>query len=243
MGLGDGFATAHDLPLRHCVDSIDVIKTLALRAVALVHGVDPHEAGLAARIGLAALADVHRRGTSLGVMDAVFSIRPAAPQVVDVGGRDRGQSFVLGQAVDLVFALQYAAHGRGGEAFVGAIGLGQPDDIFGRVTAQETMAPRGSRLDHAAFAPAGDQAGDLGHAESSDLDEIAAHDSLVFFRQTQVFLGAQDAFDQAVNLLAAGAGEAESVAGNEKLSHLGQRETFGMLHGDLHSPAVCPDPA
>ena len=33
---------------------------------------------------------------------------------------------------------------------------------------------------HTALAPAGDQAGDLGHAESADLDEIAAHDSFVF---------------------------------------------------------------
>ena len=92
MGLGDGFATAHDLPLRHGVDSIDVIKTLAVGAVALVHAVDPHEARLPARIGLAALANVHPRGAGLGVMDALFAIGPGAPQVVDVGGRDRGQA-------------------------------------------------------------------------------------------------------------------------------------------------------
>ena len=95
----DGFATAHDLPLRHGVDSIDVIKTLAVGAVALVHAVDPHEARLPARI------NVHPRGAGLGVMDALFAIGPGAPQVVDVGGRDRGQAFVFGQAVDFVFAL------------------------------------------------------------------------------------------------------------------------------------------
>ena len=82
MGLGDGFATAHDLPLRDRVDGIDVIKTLALRGIALVHGVDPHEARLPRRLGLAALADIHWGGAGLGVMDALFSIRPAAPQVV-----------------------------------------------------------------------------------------------------------------------------------------------------------------
>ncbi len=37
-------------------------------------------------------------------------------------------------------------------------------------------------------------------------------------------------------------GEAEIVAGAEKLSHLGRCETLGRLHGDLHSPALCPDP-
>ena len=112
-------------------------------------------------------------------MDALFSIRPGAPQIVDVRGRDGGQSFVWGQAVDLECALQYAAHGRGGEAFVGAIDFGQQLDIAGRVTGREAVAPRDSLLDDAAVAPAGDQAGDLGHAESADLDEIAAHDSFV----------------------------------------------------------------
>ena len=53
-------------------------------------------------------------------------------------------------------------------------------------------------------------------------------------------MGAQDAFEKGVNLLAAGCGEAERAAGGEELSHLGQGEMFGMLHGDLHSPAVCP---
>ena len=91
-------------------------------------------------------------------------------------------------------------------------------------------------------APAGNQAGDLRRAESADLDQIAAHHSFVLFRQLQVLLSAQDAFDQAINLLTAGAGEAEIAAGAEKLSHLGQGETFGMLPGDLHSPALCPDP-
>ena len=79
MGLGDGFAAAHDLPLRDRVDGIDVVNPLAGAAVALVHRVDPQVARLAARLGLAALADAHRRGAGLGVMDTVFSIGPGAP--------------------------------------------------------------------------------------------------------------------------------------------------------------------
>ena len=35
---------------------------------------------------------------------------------------------------------------------------------------------------------------------------------------------------------------APGAAGGEKLSHLGHGEMFGMLHGDLHSPALCPAP-
>ena len=116
----------------------------------------------------------------LGVMDMVFAIGPGAPQVVDMRGRDRGQSFVLGLAMDLEFALEDAAHGRSREAFVSGIGLGQQLDIGGRITVWEAVAPRGSRLDYAALAPAGDQTGDLRFAESADLDQIAAHDSFVF---------------------------------------------------------------
>ena len=200
------------------------------------------EARLAARIGLAALADAHRRGARLGVMDMVFAIGPGAPQVVDMRGRDRGQSFVLGLAMDLEFALEDAAHGRSREAFVSGIGLGQQLDIGGRITVWEAVAPRGSRLDYAALAPAGDQTGDLRFAESADLDQIAAHDSFVLFRQLQVLLGAQGTLEKAINLLAAGVGEAEIAAGVEEFSHLGEGEMFGMLHGDLHSPALCPDP-
>ena len=81
--------------------------------------------------------------------------------------------------MDLEFALQDAAYGRSREAFVGAIGGGQQKDIVVCVALRESIAPRGSRLDHAALAPAGDQAGDLGHAEPADLDQIAAHDSFV----------------------------------------------------------------
>ncbi len=162
MGLGDGFATAHILPLRDRVDGIDVINSLPRAAVALVHGVDPQEARPAARLGLAPLADRHCRGTGLGVMDTLFAIDPGAPQVVDMRGRDRGQSFVIGLTMDLEFALQDAAYGRSREAFVGAIGGGQQKDIVVCVALRESIAPRGSRLDHAALAPAGDQAGDFG---------------------------------------------------------------------------------
>ena len=103
MGLGDGFATAHHLPLRDRVDGVDVIQPLAGFGVALVHGVDPQVTGPTARIGLAPLADAHRRGASFGVVHVVFAIGAGAPQVVDVGGRDGGQSLIVGLVVDLEF--------------------------------------------------------------------------------------------------------------------------------------------
>ncbi len=52
MGFGDGFATAHHLPLRDRAGGIDVVNPLAGVGVALGHGVDPQVAGPPARLGL-----------------------------------------------------------------------------------------------------------------------------------------------------------------------------------------------
>ena len=173
-------------------------------------------------------------------MHVVFAIGAGAPQVVDVGGRDGGQSLIVGLVVDLEFAFENTTHGRAREAFVRRVDRGQASDIVGRVAAWEAAAAGSARLDDAALAPTGDQAGDLRQAESADLGQIAAHNPLVFLRQTRVPAGAQGAFEQRVNLLAAGAGKAEGGAGVEKLFDLDRREMFGMLHGNRHSPAVCP---
>ena len=90
MGFRDGLATAHDLPLRERIDGVDVVEPRARRGVALMHRVDPQVAGLAARVGLAPLADAHPTAAGLGVMDVVLTIGRGPPQVVDVGCRDRG---------------------------------------------------------------------------------------------------------------------------------------------------------
>ena len=74
-----------------------------------------------------------------------------------------------------------------------------------------------------------------GHAESADFDEIAAHDASLLLGQGEVFLGAQDAFEKGVDLVAASSGETERAAGGKALPHLGEGEMFGVLHGDLHS--------
>ena len=68
------------------------------------------------------------------------------------------------------------------------------------------------------------------------------HDAFVFPGLTQILLDTQSMFGQTIHLPPTRGGEPERLAGGEKLSHLGQCETFGMLLGDLHSPAVSPDP-
>ena len=51
MGFGDRLATAHHLPLRDRIDGVDVVEAAPRLGVALMHRVDPQEAGLAARVG------------------------------------------------------------------------------------------------------------------------------------------------------------------------------------------------
>ena len=243
MGLGDGLATAHDLPLRDRIDGVDVIETLAGLGVALMHRVDAQIAGPAAWVGPSALADRHRTGTGLGDVQMVPAVARGAPQIVDVGGRDRGQPLILPLAVDPVLALEDMAHRRPGKPFVSGIDGGQQGDIVGAVAARKAMATTGRRGLHGpALAVASDQARDLRQAASADLGQIAAHHALVFLRQPQVLLGLQGALHEAVDLLPTAAGEAEAGAGSDKLAHLAQRETLNILHGDSHSPAVCPLP-
>ncbi len=62
---GQVFVRGVELPLRDLVDGVDVVDSLALGAVALMHGIDAKKAGLAVGRGLFAFADLHRRGPGL----------------------------------------------------------------------------------------------------------------------------------------------------------------------------------
>ena len=107
-------------------------------------------------------------------------------------------------------------------------------------TARKAM-PAGCRgLDGPALAVAPDQPRDLRAAPA--LGQIAAR-RLCFSSLAASTRRLQGAFDKTVDLLAPGAGKAEAAAGGHEFAHLDQRETLSMLHGDSHSPAVCPLPA
>src|ERR1019366_9027937 len=112
----------------HCVTSSTALMwytPLAPRLIALVHGVDPQIAGLALRIGPPPLANRHRRGLGLDVVQAAFAIARLLPQVVQVGHRDGGQPLVFRLAVLLIRALQNAPGGRSAQAFMRRIDGGQ----------------------------------------------------------------------------------------------------------------------
>ena len=151
MGFRDRLATAHDLPLRERIDGIDVVDPWARGGVALMHRIDPQVAGPAARVGPPPLADGHRAGARPSVMDVVLAIDRAAPQVVDVRGRERSQSSVGGLAVDVVFAPQDAPHGRTRKPFVGRIDGGQQSDIVVCVAARKAMPAGRGELDNPRF--------------------------------------------------------------------------------------------
>jgi len=81
-GLGDARRGQHDFPLRDLIDGVDVVDSLALGAIALMHGVDAQKAGLAVGRRLFALADGDCRGACLFKMAQAVARRVA--QVVEV---------------------------------------------------------------------------------------------------------------------------------------------------------------
>ena len=209
-----------------------------------MHRVDPQIARPAARIGPPALADRHRPGARLAVVHVMATVGRGAPQVVDVGGRDRRQALVLVVAVDEVLALEDMAQRRPRQPLVGGIDRRQQGDILVRVAPREAMPPtRRGGLHGPALVVASDQTRNLRQAASADLGQIAPQHALVFLLQSPVGLGLQGALDEAIDFHPAGAQEGEAAAGRHELAHLGQRETLCILHGDSHSPAVCPHPS
>jgi len=96
ISLRDARCEVHHLPLQHLVDDVDVQDTLGFRPVPLMHCVQAQIAGLAMRLQLALLADRHRRGRRLDVVQAPFAIMLALAQVVQMSQGDRSEPFDVG---------------------------------------------------------------------------------------------------------------------------------------------------
>ena len=80
---------AHNLPLGHLVDGIDVIQPFASILVALMHGVDAQVSGRALRLRFASFADGDRRGPRGLVAGIAFAIACRVAQPVQVRHRNR----------------------------------------------------------------------------------------------------------------------------------------------------------
>ena len=146
-----------------------MVHAFGARPIALVHGVDPQIAGLALRIGPPPLANRHRRGLGLDVVQAAFAIARLLPQVVQVGHRDGGQPLVFRLAVLLIRALQNAPGGRSAQAFMRRIDGGQQLHVSPAIALREAVPPVSNGLDLSVGPIAGDQPRHLGPAPAGHL--------------------------------------------------------------------------
>ena len=163
-GLGDAWSGQHHLPLRHLIDGVDVVDSLALGRVALMHGIDAQKAGLALGAGFAPFADLNRRGPGLFVV--AQAVARTLAQVVEVAVGDPRQPLELGLAVDLELALEDVPRGRPAEPVVGLVDRGQQFHIGRGVTALETRPKRGLGRDPSGLQIAANQSRGLRPAEA-----------------------------------------------------------------------------
>src|SRR5664279_5156785 len=81
---GDLRGGSHNLPLRHLVHGVDVIKTLASILIALMHRVDAQVSGRSLWLWLASFADRNRRGSCGLVAGVALPIGGRIAQPVEV---------------------------------------------------------------------------------------------------------------------------------------------------------------
>jgi len=190
-----------------------VVHAFGPRLIALVYGVDPQIAGLALRIGPPPLANRHRRGLGLDVVQTAFAIARLLPQVVQVGHRDRGQPLVFRLAVLLIRALQNVPRGRSAQAFMRLIDGGQQLHVGAGIALRKAMPPVRDGLDLSVGPIAGDQPRHLGPAPAGHLPQVAPQQTARLAALFLVLLLAQNLLHPAVNLLAIFAFEPDAFAG------------------------------
>ena len=191
-----------------------MVHAFGARPIALVHGVDPQIAGLALRIGPPPLANRHRRGLGLDVVQAALAIARLLPQVVQVGHRDRGQPLVFRLAVLLIRALQNAPRGRSAQAFMRRIDDGQQLHVGAGVALRKAVPPVRDGLDFSVGPVAGDQARYLRPAQTGHLPQVAPQQTPRRAALFLVLLLAQNLLHPAVNLLTIFAFEPDCFAGS-----------------------------
>ncbi len=236
-GLGNARRGQHHLPLRHLVDGVDVVDALALRAVALMHGVEAQKPGLGVGRGLFALADGHRRGP--GLLVAAQAVTRAAAQVVEVAVGELGQALELGLAVDLKLSPQDVPRGRAAEPVVGRIDRGQQLHVRRRVMARETRPRRGLERDPSAAHIAANQPRGLRPAESGHVLDVGPQQPFGPPLLPRVLVMAEQPLHPVVNLRAITSSKPHTLRGGKKRLDLNQTQLLRSQHAD-HPPSACP---
>ncbi len=125
ISLADALATAHHLPLRHAIDSVDVIDAFEAIPITLVHAVDADEPRATLGCRRFAHADAVVGGPRALAHDALFGVGGAGAQVVQVRDRDASQALEARIGIDGKGAAQQVCCGRSREGVELAVHFGQ----------------------------------------------------------------------------------------------------------------------
>jgi hypothetical protein len=212
--------------------------------IALVDGVDAHEAGAPAGPWGLANPDGVAHGTGLGEADATGLVVRAFAQVVQVRDRQIGQAFIARVAVHGVGTLQEVRNGRAAHVLMGPIHLDQQFDIHGRVLARKGRGRGAVLLDqwmlrHTVTCPARDQASQLRAAVAAGAAQVAQHHAAFALVALRVVKPRQHAADVLVALVvvrAAHTVRCEPHLGRrpEKFLQLLDRAQPRVVHVDHH---------
>ena len=230
----------HHLPLRHLVNSIDVVHPLGSVQVSLMHRVHTQVAGLALRIRSPALPNCHRRWTRCHIAHAPLPIPSVLAQVVQVRHRERRQALIVRLPELVILPLQNASGRRPAQRFVRLIHRRQQFDIRARVTLRKPMTTIAALLHLPVLAEPPHQPVHLRTTQTRHLDQVPQEQPAHGFRLFLVLLRPQGPFYPAVNLFPVQRPQANFLAGRQKPLDLLDCERFGSLHCHLHRPAVSP---
>ena len=86
--------------------------------------------------------------------------------------------------------------------------------------------------------PTADPSRQLRSAQSGHLHQKTTHDSFLASTDTAILLRFQNPFDELINRFPLWCGKADASTPLHKLPYLVYRQSFYVLHGDIHSPAA-----
>src|ERR1035438_6915559 len=237
--LADLAGAAHDLPLSHRVDGIDVVHALGPIPVPLMHRIDAQEPRPSLRVRLAPLAYRYRARSRRFEHGSPFAIPCALAQVVQVRYRDPGHPPELLLAELQVLALQNPPHRRSVQPFVRAIHFRQKCDVCIGVVAGELVPVIEPLLHAPAVQVRPDQPRDLCRAQSRHFSDVRTNQPALLPAESREFLRYHNAFCPRIYLCAPSPGELDFGARFQKLLDLLLVQMFGILHRQLHPAEAC----
>src|SRR3989449_4269018 len=206
--------------------------------IALVHGVHPQIAWSAPWIGFAPLGNALLRRWGVGPAPRLAAVTRRVAQFKNRGHRDPRQSLILHFSEHVMLPLHHTPRRRSGRIFMRRIHSRQQSDVGGRVSSRKTRPASGLAFDSPDLHPTADPSRQLRSAQSGHLHQKTTHDSFLASTDTAILLRFQNPFDELINRFPLWCGKADASTPLHKLPYLVYRQSFYVLHGDIHSPAA-----